>query len=434
MALRVLCTGDIHIGRRSSKVPETYRTANAWNAIVDRAISEQVDLLAISGDVIDQESKSYESLGPLHDGLRRLDGAGIETVAVAGNHDYDVLPAVAEIAGTSRYRLIGKGGTWERYTLTRDGSPCLHIDGWSFPQMHVLESPMRSYKARADDGVPVIGLLHADVGVFQSRYAPVVLEQLWAQRVNLWLLGHIHAPGMFTSPDGRVAFYPGSPFAMDPGEPGAHGVWLLDIVPDLPLVPTLTTLSPVRYDFVTVDLTGVADEAGFLEALAGALSATGQSAIADDDGNVLEVVSCRVRLTGRSPVHQDVYGWMERARSEMESFPVGRVSIQIERFIHDVRPVTDLNRLASGNDPVAETARLLIALDAPELDEPYARLVARTVDDLLSVYNHSGYASVRASEQPEKVGGPREDDARQLLAEQGWRLLSTLIAQRKDHA
>jgi DNA repair protein SbcD/Mre11 len=60
-----MCAGDIHIGRRSSRVVNAFRTADAWDAIVDKTIQADVDLLAISGDLIDKENKSYEAIGVL---------------------------------------------------------------------------------------------------------------------------------------------------------------------------------------------------------------------------------------------------------------------------------------------------------------------------------------------------------------------------------
>jgi len=163
MAVRVLCTGDIHIGRSASKVPDAYRCSHAWTSIVDLAISERVDLLAISGDIVDKENKSFEAIGPLQDGLRRLSDAGIDTVAIAGNHDHDVLSRLLGNAGTDRFHLLGQDGVWERWTLSRNGSAQLHVCGWSFPKEHVRENPLHSFVDSADDGVPVLGLLHGEV-------------------------------------------------------------------------------------------------------------------------------------------------------------------------------------------------------------------------------------------------------------------------------
>jgi hypothetical protein len=426
MAVRVLCTGDIHIGRTASKVPDAYRCSHAWTTIVELAIAEQVDLLAISGDIVDKENKSFEAIGPLQEGLRRLNDAGIDTVAIAGNHDHDVLPRLSGIAGTNRFHLLGGGGVWERWTLSRNGSPELHVCGWSFPKEHVRENPLPSFVDGTDDGVPVLGLLHAEVGNARSLYAPASFDDLRARRVNFWLLGHIHAPQQFPDTNGCRALYPGSPYAMDPGELGPHGVWMLTFEPGRPIVPELIAISPVRYAQVTIDVTGIDDRDGFLDRLTSELLTAGTARDDDRSAAHLAAVSCRIRLTGSSTAHHLIPMWAEQARLDIDPYPAGRVSVYIDEITVDVRPHIPLDQLGRMNDALGATARLIAALDAAVLDPPYADLIRRTAAELSSVHAHSGYAGIRG----EDSSGPTADDARALLRSEGWRLLSALLAQR----
>lgn len=425
MTLRVLCTGDIHIGRRSSRVRDTYRSSDAWGAIVDLAISEDVDLLAVSGDIVDKESKSYEALGPLQDGLSRLNHARIETVAVTGNHDHDVLVRLSGITGTDRFRLLGAGGTWERYTLHRDGAPVLHVDGWSFPHEHVREAPIKQYPSRQDDGLPVIGLLHGDMDVLESRYAPIQSDDLWAQYVDFWLLGHIHAPAISGGPGSKKALYPGSPWALDPGEPGVHGVWMVEIASDRTVSLRQIAISPVRYHSLTIHLDDVCEEAEFQEALTGALVTLGQQAIAEHGEGTLKVVSTRIHCVGRCPAHRLVPAWIERVRQDIDLFPVGSTRIEIDKIASDVRPAVDLSSLAQGSDPVSQTARLILALDQPEPSSVYRELVYHTRQEMTAIYNLAGYASLRSEESP------TDADASALIRARAWELLSVLIAQKE---
>ena len=148
--MRVLCAGDLHIGRRPSRLPthvdaRPLSCADAWTRIVDHALDARADLVALGGDLVDRANRYFEALGPLERGVRRLADAGIVTVAVAGNHDHDVLPqlarALAPTLPAGAFRLLGAGGTWERTTIERDGAR-LHVDGWSFPAEHVDDDPM----------------------------------------------------------------------------------------------------------------------------------------------------------------------------------------------------------------------------------------------------------------------------------------------------
>src|SRR3954469_17173730 len=113
MTVRVLATGDIHIGRCSTKTDEPgWPCAQAWDDLVRLAIDERVDLVALSGDIVDRENRYYEAIGPLERGLRALAKEGIPVFAVSGNHDHDVLPRVADALGgfDSGFRLLGRGG------------------------------------------------------------------------------------------------------------------------------------------------------------------------------------------------------------------------------------------------------------------------------------------------------------------------------------
>ncbi|MEF8866370.1 MAG: metallophosphoesterase, partial [Salinibacter sp.] len=92
---RILCTGDLHLGRYPSGVHSRDRewaVDRVWENTVSYAIQQAVDGVVLTGDVVDAQNKRYEALGPLQRGLRRLGDAGIPVVAVAGNHDFDALP------------------------------------------------------------------------------------------------------------------------------------------------------------------------------------------------------------------------------------------------------------------------------------------------------------------------------------------------------
>ena len=181
--MKLLCAGDLHIGRRPTRLPpdadsRSLSCARAWESLVEYAVDQRVNVLALSGDVVDQSNKFYEAIGPLERGLRRLADAGVVTVAVAGNHDYDVLPQIARSVEGGVFRLLGAGGEWERLTITSSDGGRLNVDGWSFPAEHVRDSPLDSYGFGAEDDTPILGLLHADLDAPRSSYAPVMLSDL----------------------------------------------------------------------------------------------------------------------------------------------------------------------------------------------------------------------------------------------------------------
>jgi DNA repair protein SbcD/Mre11 len=424
--MRILCTGDIHIGRRASRIPDgidsaRFSTAAAWEAVVDAAIRERVDLLALSGDVVDRANRYFEAFGPLERGLRQLVEAGIDTVAVTGNHDFDVLPQLQRGAAGERLHLLGAGGRWERWTLHSGGEPTLHVDGWSFPSQHVRHSPLDMYPQPPDDGLPVLGLLHADLDQPASPYAPVTLAQLTRQPVSFWLLGHIHHPSLQHG-IGAPVLYPGSPYAMDPGESGPHGPWLVELSPGRAPQARQLPISPVRYEPLPIAIDGLDD----LETVSGAVAGTAQvrlTELAATNGD-LECVAFRVTVTGRTTLHSAVPKLLDDLRSDFQ-LTSGQLQGFVEKLTIDTRPALVLSELVQRSDPPGALARTLRALEADDYAVACCQLLDDTLARLRAVERQHVYAGIADTSTLDRAV------AREHLLREGYRLLDSLVAQRE---
>ncbi len=427
--MKVLCAGDLHIGRRPTRLPSDADSsqlscARTWESIVDYAVDQRVDVLALSGDVVDQSNKFYEAIGPLERGLARLHGAGVATVAVAGNHDHDVLPQIARSLGDASFHLVGAGGEWERFSITSAAGEMLHVDGWSFPAEHVQYDPLESYVGRPDGDVPVLGMLHADLDVPKSSYAPVSLSDLQARPVTLWLLGHIHAPRLESPVHGAPVLYPGSPQPMDPGESGVHGAWLVELRPLAPAVPRRLPLASVRYDTLRMDVTDVGSIAE-LRTLVNERLKSGISALVEESGDRLRMLSLRVAVTGATALHREMRREMARARDDFD-WREGDVRASVERIAVETRPARDLEALARGDDAVGLLARLALELSS---EGPLSEAVpivdgAREVADALlgaKQYRHID----------ERRSGFDDAALRSVAARQSLSLLDELLSQKE---
>lgn len=366
--MRVLCTGDIHVGRRSSRLPagadpRIISAASVWNAIVDYAIDQQVDVVALSGDVVDQANRYFESLGPLERGLRRLGEAGIRTVAVAGNHDFDVLPALARILPPDCLTLLGLGGTWERVSVDCNTGKRLYADGWSFPTQHVHDNPIASYPFSAAPDAPVLGLLHADLGSVGGSYASVPLTDFQATPVSFWLLGHVHAPRLWHASGKPTVLYPGSPQPLDPGEPGVHGAWVLDLGHGDSTPPRLVPLGTVLYESISIDVS----ESESIDALRDRVITEVRRAAGDaaNASNALRYISLRVGLTGRCGFQTMLSREMDRMVEDLD-LEVGSAQVSVERVEIRTRPDYDLDQLARGDDVPGVLAKLIQELEQSE--------------------------------------------------------------------
>lgn len=422
--MKLVLTGDLHLGRRSSLLGEgnagAHRAAGAWERVVQLAVEEQAAAVLIAGDLVDQDNSFYEARRPLRDGLDRLQAAGLMAYAVAGNHDAVALSYTASQLDHPALRLLGRGGEWEVVALEHDGET-VELLGWSFPTAVVEASPVPARWPAPPPGVPSLGLLHAELDASRSRYAPVATAALAAAGRDLWVCGHVHGPRQFEV-DGRLtAMYVGSPQALDPGEPGAHGAWLLDLRPGAPIAPQFRPLSTVRYESPTIDLTGVADKADWDRRVQASLDDVA-SRLAGESAPWLEVLALRPVFTGDCGLGPAMADWyQELAAAEPEAGgPLARV---LGRYTDATAPPLDLASLAGGAGPPAKLARLLLELDTRPPGPLAAALVARAAARLADLDRDASYLPVAQQRETD-----HQAEAASRLRQQARRLLTALLA------
>lgn len=422
--MRLLLTGDIHIGRSSTGISshlgrEAMRAASAWTRIVDLAVDEEVDLVCLSGDVVDKENKFWEAIGPLERGVKRLSKAGIRTVAVGGNHDYDVLARLADQLESEDFRLLGRRGSWERYTIQQDGRPILHLDGWSFPKERIYDSPLNRYDLEPEASAPVLGLLHGDLDVPTSSYAPLETERLFAAGPDAWLLGHIHKPALMESPSGSWILYPGSPQALDVGETGRHGAWLVEVNGRIG-TPEQRPISTARFEYLDIDLEGASTEEDVEGRIIRRIRETAQTH-AEEGAPCLQCLGLRLHITGRTPIAHRIEEITARLVDDFE-LSVDNVVVEINRKRISAIPDVELAEYADAQSAPGAVARLLLGLESPNPPSEVAELISRTKRDLESVENDKYLASL----EPREI---TDDLVRAYLRDQANALLTELVQQ-----
>lgn len=380
--MRLLLTGDLHIGRTSTRIsadrPLSERSAaGAWERIVRLALRERCDAVLLSGDVADQDNRYWEAIGPLERGATELAEAGVAIVAVAGNHDHDVLPRLADRMPEGALTLLGREGVWERTTLRdREGRARMHVDGWSFRAAHEPADPLAHYEPVRSDDLPLLGLVHGDLNVADSRYAPLRSDRLAHAGPDAWLLGHVHAPALHDLGAGRWALYPGSPQALDPGESGAHGVWLLELDGRTVPAPRPRPLSTVRYDALDVDLT----DAPGTELRARVEDAV-RAAAADrveESGPELRQLLLRLRLTGATPAADRVAAETAGLSDGFE-IRIGAATVRVDAVATETVPAIDLHAHAATQGAPGVLARWLLRLEE-DAEDGGTEAAARAAD------------------------------------------------------
>lgn len=436
MKAKLLCVGDLHLGRRPARLPadladhglspEQLGPAAGWRAVVARAKAERVDAVLLAGDVVESDNRYFEAFGALETGVRELVAAGIPVIAVAGNHDVEVLPRLArEIAG---FQLLGAGGEWQERTLERDGRPIVRVVGWSFPSARVEASPLASLVIERDATVPTIGLLHCDLGATASPYAPVAPRELSGAPVDAWLLGHVHAPSL-RAKEAKPIGYLGSVVGLDPTETGPHGPWLSTIDASAPSGSALAlehlALSPLRWESIEIPLEG--DPSG--EDVGGRIARSlGELHARLDDGAGRPLaVGCRIRLTGRVEDPRALRQYFANARVDALWRSLDGTLYFVERVENTTAPALDLHELARANDPSGRIARRVLALQSEPLTDEARAWLKSSASDVTAIADRGAWSALDAVPTDERT-------TRARLVAAGLRALEELLAQRAERA
>lgn len=425
----------MHLGKRPSRLPADLQGVHgiepasldpraAWAAVVERALELRVDAVLLAGDVVDSGNHFMEAYGALHAGVQRLTKAGIDVVAVAGNHDVEALPRLAdELEG---FVLLGRGGEWGSHVVERDGEPVVRILGWSFPRARVESSPLDAlttdlregrYADAGPDDLRTVGLLHCDLDAGGGHYAPVTRRELGqlALGVSAWFLGHIHQPSI--EGGGRPVGYLGSLVGLDPGEQGPRGPWLARSAAASWELEQIV-LSPVLWESVDIDVSECAEREAVDPAITHALHDLAARLAPRLDG--VRVVGVRPRLVGRTGLTGAALAQAgEQARALQ--LDADGVLYFIDKVLDGTRPAIDLEALAQRNDPLAIVARRLLELEAG--GEACHRLIAAARPRFAAVAGHANFS---------RLGGetPGDGQIHAWLLRAASRALDELLAQK----
>jgi DNA repair protein SbcD/Mre11 len=437
MSNEILCVGDIHLGREPGRVPgdlldergmrrAELSAAEAWKRTVREALRREVSAVLLAGDVVDSDDGYLSAYAPLAEGVRDLIRAGVAVIAVAGNHDTEVLPRLAEeIDGL---RLLGAKGRWDHELIEVDGAPIARIVGWSFPKRQVHQDPLEDLPANFATGefgdgadVPIIGLVHGDLDANGGAYAPLSRKRLEATNYAGWLLGHVHKPHDLSGD--RPLGYLGCLSGNDPGEAGVRGPWIAQLDQGRLQLEQLP-LAPLRWEELAIDVDGVRSVEQLERTLTHALKSLDARRM--EAGCAARVVGVRPVLTGRSSVSARVRSEVLRKAREQHYPGADGATYFFDRRLRDeARPLVDLEELGRGTDPPAVLAQLVMELEA---DGPGCRaLIEGARSRMQDEADHSNFTGMPGLEVS-------RDDARAALLKSGRAALEALLEQRADQA
>ena len=435
---QLLAIGDVHLGTRPSSIPEEaaewgvdplrLTPAAALESVVDLAIAESVAAVIFAGDVVESTNARYEAIRSLESAVRKLVDAGIEVLAVVGNHDVEALPRIARLI--DGFKILGEGGQWEAHVVKTGGQAVCEVIGWSFPQCRVTSSPvaelLRSPLPPASPVIPRLGLVHCDLDAASGPYAPVARGELQQAGLDAWLLGHIHKPSLGESSQvsrSIRAGYLGSLVGLNPKETGDHGPWMIRIEAGKMSIEHLP-LAPLRWERADLRV-GLDDEPDDLgDRLLEALEQRTRKILSR--GITPDVIGFRLRLTGESRKYDEVRSWVDKQQwGEMVRTVDGSIAF-VEQVVNSIGLAVDLEEIAKGDDPPGLLARKLVTLDR-ESDER-ADLLEEARAKLREVAGESHYSPL--SDERDADDLLSDDAIIEQLEHAGISALNALLAQR----
>jgi DNA repair protein SbcD/Mre11 len=445
---KILFIGDMHLGQRpvvteleSSQISLSAIDLGphvAWNAIVDRAIAESVDAVALAGDLIDGDDDLFEGRALLEEGIKKLTQAGIAVCAVAGNHDTLIMPLLAQ--SIPHLKLLGPNGQWSEYFIKGSGAD-VRLAGWSFPARHHATSPLSNPAPAPLAGVVTFGLLHCDLGSSRSQYAPVSVAELQKTEYQAWFLGHIHKPHAVPDFSQLPAspFYLGSITGVDRTETGVHGPVLVSVAKDGAISGRRLPLAPLHWDFLDVPvgmLFETKSDMPWDTRLRNHLMTTLDNLPQWEDPNLdhIQALGLSITLTGEVAEPHRVTLAMEKIQHADHplAFPAKGRSVFIRKLTNAVTGLVDLNELAERADPPGLLARQILILGNPEKSFSWTDDTPADAKQLLAL-GRKELRRVALESAAESIfsGYHEPDDAEisQMMIRSGNRLLDGLLEQ-----
>ena len=255
MILKILHAADLHLDSAFEALPagkaaiRRTEQRRLLGALADLAVSEDVDLVLLSGDLLDSGSAYYETGEEL---LRCLVRIAVPVFIAPGNHDpyvpgspYQRLQ-MPENVHIFRENAIGSVFLPELNTrvygaaFTGRSSPAL-LDGF-----HAQEEP----------GVWKLLCLHGEVGAKASTYDPITEEQLAASGLSYAALGHIHAASGLRRAGDVWYSWPGCPEGRGFDECGEKTVNLVTLDDAGGCELRTACIASRRYEVLRIDVSG----------------------------------------------------------------------------------------------------------------------------------------------------------------------------------
>ncbi|MBX9681409.1 MAG: DNA repair exonuclease [Gemmataceae bacterium] len=353
--IRFLHAADIHLDScqrglepyEGAPIDSVFQaTRKAFVRLVDLALAEKVDFVAIAGDLYDGDWHDWNSGLFLARELARLHDSQIPVVWIAGNHD-------AANKMTKSLRLP------ERIRMLRCDSPesfelpdvGVVIHGQGFGQQAVTDDLSLRYPA-ARKGWFNVGLLHTSATGREGHepYAPCKTQGLLSRGYDYWALGHVHTREVLC--EETPIIFPGNTQGRHFREIGPRGCMLVEAEGPGKVRCSFRPLDVFRWDLAEVDVEGFQDFDAFLDS----------TLVAVEKLRSLHQMPLAIRLRAIGSTDlcdrlvSDPLRWTNEIRVKLKF--AGYEDVWLERILLNVHPGSRLQSVPK-DGPIGELFRIL---------------------------------------------------------------------------
>jgi len=325
----------------------------AWDGLVDAAVAHRVDFVLLAGGIYDGPERGLRAQLRFHDGLSRLDAAGIRTFIVGGSSDSPPQGWTAIDGWPESVHVFGSTQQAEAVMFEVGGST-VTVHGLSHAARELDGDPAEAFPAKVTRGFH-IGLLNTPL----DHDGPASAERLGSRAMHYWALGgraqmEVH---------GRDPWlvHPGTTQAREPSRAhgGAKGAVLVTVEGTKVAEPVPVHVDVVRFTEAMVDLAEVATVTELIDRIREA----GDPGEHDGRSVVMRAV-----VRGAGPVHDDLVD--DGARASVAAALHSGAGVApfswVDRVTWRTRPSIDLDELRQGTDFLSDL--LATAEAAPTRD------------------------------------------------------------------
>lgn len=218
-------------------------------ALAELAVSESVDLVLLAGDLLDGDGVYQETAQEL---VRSLAAIPVPVFIAPGNHDF--------FAPSTRYAKLKFSDNvhiFKKSTIECVELPSLHarVYGAAFTEKH-SSSLLAGFRAEKTEGVYELLCLHGELGVRESLYDPIDVEELSRSGLDYAALGHVHKASGLQKAGNTWYSWPGCPEGRGFDETGEKTVSIVELRDgDCTLRPVC--IAKRRYESIEVNVTGI---------------------------------------------------------------------------------------------------------------------------------------------------------------------------------